>query len=280
MSAAGRPRGRLQAGTGIALVAIIALLALISLVWTPYGGVAGSDTPLAEASATHWLGTDATGRDVVSALMSATLMSLLLAWFATLVSLVIGIPLGTVLAARLGAGAPRQLVLVGILPAALCLGAIFGGLRVQSTLSVFLAIGLPGAIAATVASRAIMAPILAADYVAAARLAGLGWLGAGQRHVAPAVLPKLIALGMELLAAALLVEVTLSFAGLGVDGTGLSLGTMLRDGQQLAQIRPLLVIAPGAVAVVTALALLIGASGLRLGGRRLAGSREARDGAA
>ena len=263
MSGTNASATRLQGGAGIALVATIALLALVSLVWTPHGGTVGNGMALAEPSATHWLGTDHTGRDLVSALMSATLMSLLLAWFATLVSLVVGIPLGALLAARLGASGTRQLVLVGILPAALCLGAIFGGLRVQSTLSVFLAIGLPGAIAATVAARTIMAPVLAADYVAAARLAGLGWLGAGQRHVVPMVLPGLVALGMELLAAAMLIEVTLSFAGLGVDGAGLSLGTMLRDGQQLAQARPLLVVAPGAVAVVTALALLIAAGGLR-----------------
>ncbi len=262
MSGNNVPTNRLQAGAGIALVGIIAVLALASLVWTPHGG-AGGGVALAEPSTTHWLGTDHTGRDLVSALMSATLMSLLLAWFATLVSLVVGIPLGTLLAARLGAGAARQLVLVGILPAALCLGAIFGGLGLQSTLSVFLAIGLPGAIAATAAARAIMAPVLGADYVAAARLAGLGWLGAGQRHVVPMVLPGLVALGLELLASAMLIEVTLSFAGLGVDGTGLSLGTLLRDGQQLAQARPLLVVAPGAVAVVTALALLIAAGGLR-----------------
>ena len=90
----------------------------------------------------------------------------------------------------------------------------------QSTLSVFLAIGLPGAIAATIGDAEHLAPVLAADYVAAARLAGLGWLGAGQRHVVPMVLPGLVALGLELLAAALLIEVTLSFAELGVDGSG------------------------------------------------------------
>lgn len=263
MNANSAPRGRLQAGSGIALVAIIALLALASLVWTPHGAAAGGSLALAEPGATHWLGTDQAGRDVMSALMSGTLTSLLLAWFATLVSLVVGIPLGALLAARFGAGSPRQLVLVGILPAALCFGAIFGGLQVQSTLSVFLAIGVPGAVAATVAARAIMAPVLAAEYVAAARLAGLDWLGAGQRHVVPMVLPGLVALGLELLAVALVIEVTLSFAGLGVDGAGLSLGTMLRDGQQLAQVRPLLVVVPGAVAMVTALALLVAASGLR-----------------
>ncbi len=264
MNAAGA-QGRLQAGTGIALAATIALLALVSLVWTPHGGVAAG-TPLAEPGASHWLGTDQAGRDLVAALMSGTLMSLLLAWFATLVGMVVGIPLGALLAARLGAGERRQLVLVGLLPPALCLGAILGALQVQSTLSVFLAIGVPGAVAAALASRAILAPVLAEDYVAAARLAGLGWLAAVQRHVVPTALPALVALGLELLAAALLVEVTLSFAGLGVDGTGLSLGTLLRDGQQLAQARPLLVIAPGAVAVVTSLALLVGANGLRAGG--------------
>jgi peptide/nickel transport system permease protein len=263
MSTASATRGRLQIGTGIALAVIIALLALISLVWTPHGGTMAAGVPLALPDGTHWLGTDAGARDLVAALMSATLMSLLLAWFATLVSLVIGIPLGTLLAARLGGGAHRQPVLVGILPASLCLGFVFGALQVPSTLAVFLAIGVPGVVVTSVASRATMAPVLGADYVAAARLAGLGWLGAGQRHVVPAVLPGLVALGLELLAAALLVEVTLSFAGLGVDGAGLSLGTMLRDGQQLASARPLLVIAPGAVAVVMTLALLVAAGGLR-----------------
>lgn len=263
MSTLATPRGRFRAGSGIALVGIIAFLALISLVWTPHGGAPGGAAPLAEPGPAHWLGTDQSGRDVVSSLMSATLMSLLLAWFATLVGLLIGVPLGSVLAARFGAGAKRHLVLVGILPAAVCFGAVFGGLQVQSTLSVFLAVAVPGAVAATAASRAIMAPVLAADFVSSARLAGLDWLGATQRHVVPMVMPQLIALGMELLAAAMLVEMTLSFAGLGVDGSGLSLGTMLRDGQQLAQVRPLLVVAPGVVAVVTTLALLIAASGLR-----------------
>jgi peptide/nickel transport system permease protein len=263
MSMASATRGRLQARSGLALAAIIVLLALISLLWTPYGGTIAAAAPLALPDGTHWLGTEAAGRDLVSALLSAALMSLLLAWFAALVSLAIGIPIGTLLAARHGAGPRRQLVLVGMLPPALCLGLIFGGLQLPSTLAVFLTIGAPAVIAAAMASRAIMAPVLAADYVAAARLAGLGWLGAGQRHVVPAVLPGLVALGLELLAAALLIEVTLSFAGLGVDGAGLSLGTMLRDGQQLASARPLLVIAPGAVAMVTALALLVAAGRLR-----------------
>lgn len=264
MNDAGLLARRWQAGTGIALTVIIVLAALASLVSAPHGEASlVGGVPLAEPDGTHWLGTDAAGRDVVSALMSGTLTSLLLGWFATLVSLMIGIPIGTVLALRTTPPSSRRLVLIGIMPAALCIGAIFSALQLTPALVVLLAIAVPGTVAASLAARAIMAPALGADYVSAARLAGLGWLGAGQRHVIPRVLPPLVALALELLAAAMLVEVTLSFAGLGIDGSGLSLGTLLRDGQQLAQVRPMLVVAPGLVAVVTTLALLVAASGLR-----------------
>lgn len=265
MSALAIRRGWLQASAGMAFAAIVALLALASLVWTPQGAVPVAAVPLAEPDATHWLGTDTAGRDVVSGLMTATLTTLLLAGFASLVSLLVAVPLGTALALRFGGGVARQAMLVGIVPAALCIGAICSGLQMPAALVVFLAVGLPGAVAATIAARQVMAPALEADYVSAARLAGLGWLGAAQRHVVPRVLPRFIALGLELLAAAMLVEVTLSFAGLGVSEGGISLGSMLREGQQLAQVRPLLVVAPGAVAVLTALALLLAAGGLREG---------------
>ena len=38
---------------------------------------------------------------------------------------------------------------------------------------------------------------------------------------------------------------------------------MLRDSQQVMTIRPLLILVPGAVAVITSLALMLAASGLR-----------------
>jgi peptide/nickel transport system permease protein len=266
------PRGRLQVGAGLAVAVGIALCATISVILSFGGGEAGG-APLMEPGAAHWLGTDQTGRDVVSALMTATLTSLLVAWFAALVSLAIGIPAGIVLASRLGAGnGPRSMV--AMLPVAICLGVVLTALAFQSTLAVFIAIGIPGVVAVARATRAIVAPPLGTDYFSAARLAGLGWLGSAQRHIVPMVMPLLIAMGLEWLAVALLVEVTLSFAGLGVAGDGFSLGTMLREDWPVASMRPLLVIVPGVVAVVVPLALLIAADGLR-------SSREwGRDGAA
>lgn len=245
---------------GGALAVVIATLALVSLAWTPHGSALLA--PLAEPDAVHWIGTDAAGRDGASVLMAATLATLLLAWFATLVSLLVGVPIGAALALLRG---PATFIAhaIAMLPPALLIGMVFAGLAAPANLTIFLAIVLPGVVVAAAITREVLAPLWQRDFVAAARLAGLRPLAAAQRHVLPRLLPQLGALGFELLAVAILIEVSLSFAGLGVLPPGVSLGLMLRDAQQFMMVRPLLMIVPGAVAVVTALALMLAASGLR-----------------
>lgn len=245
---------------GGALAIIIAILALVSLAWTPHGTAALA--PLAEPDAIHWIGTDAAGRDGASVLMAATLATLLLAWFGTLVSLLVGVPIGAALALLRGPGT-HSAHAIAMLPPALLIGMVVAGLAAPANLTIFLAIALPGTFVAATITREALAPLWNRDYVTAARLAGLRPLAAAQRHVLPRLLPQLGALGFEVLAVAILIEVSLSFAGLGVLTPGVSLGLMLRDAQQFMAIRPLLMLVPGAVAVITALALMLAASGLR-----------------
>jgi len=259
-ASAPRPGIDLRVVLGSALVVIIAVLALVSLAWTPHG--ATSLTPLAEPDASHWIGTDAAGRDGISMLMAATLTSLLLAVFGTLASLFVGIPAGVALALRLPPS-ERTSHAIAMLPPALLLGMVVSGLAAPANLTLFLAIALPGAVVTAIITRRVVAPLWRRDYVTAARLAGLRPLAAAQRHVLPRLLPQLGALALELLAVAILIEVSLSFAGLGVVPPGASLGLMLREAQQFMAIRPLLILAPGVVAVLTALALMLAASGLR-----------------
>jgi peptide/nickel transport system permease protein len=244
---------------GATLAVVIAVLALVSLAWTPHG--AASLTPLAEPDASHWIGTDAIGRDGISVLMAATLTTLLLSVFGTLASLFVGIPLGAALALRLPP-TDRTARAIAMLPPALLIGMLISGLAAPANLTLFLAIALPGTVVAAITTRHVLAPLWHRDYVTAARLAGLRPLAAAQRHVLPRLLPQLAALGLELLAVAVLIEVSLSFAGLGVLSPGTSLGLMLRDAQQFMAIRPLLILVPGAVAVITSLALMLAASGL------------------
>lgn len=245
---------------GATLAVLIAILALVSLAWTPHG--TALLTPLAEPDATHWIGTDATGRDGASVLMASTLTTLLLATFASLGSLIVGIPAGAALA-LLRPPSHVTAHAIAMLCPALLIGMVVSGLAAPANLTIFLAIALPGVVVAALITRQALAPLWNRDYVTAARLAGLRPLAAAQRHVLPRLLPQLGALALELLAVAILIEVSLSFAGLGVLPPGASLGLMLREAQQFMAIRPLLVLVPGAVAAITALALLLAASGLR-----------------
>lgn len=248
---------------GLALVAFIVLPALVALFWTPLGATTG--TPLADPDPTYWLGTDPAGRDLVSLLMSSTLSSLLLAWFSTLVVVLLALPAATFIALRLESDGPALSLLA--LPApALVIGLVVSGLGAPGNLTIILGIVLPGVVAAIPALSRAIRELWRLDYVTSARLAGLSTLATTQRHVLPRLLPRLFAIGLDLLAVALLIEVTLTFAGLGTSPSGSSLGLMLRDGQQYLALRPLLVIAPGLVTVGAALALLLAATGLR-GGR-------------
>jgi peptide/nickel transport system permease protein len=249
---------------GLVVVALVGLAALLSLVWTPYAGAVA--TPLAEPGVLHWLGTDAEGQDVVSMLMVATLSSLSLAGFATLLCLLAGIPVGAVIALRYEGDMPGPSVL-GLPAFALAIALVVSGMGVPGTLTVIAAIVLPGLLAAVLLVVAYLRPLWRLDFVTSARLAGLGPLSTIQRHVVPRLLPPLTATAFELLAVALLIEVMLGFAGLGPLPPGTSLGLLLRDGQQFLTIRPLLVVAPGLVTVITALALITVAARCRHGAR-------------
>lgn len=249
---------------GLVLFTLVLFPAIASLFWTPYGNTLA--TGLAEPGPAHWFGTDATGRDVIASLMSAALATLVLAAFATLICLMLGVPIGVAIGVRYEGHLPDVPVL-SLPAAALAIALVVSGLGAPGNLTVILAIVVPGLPAAATLVAAALRPLWRLDFVTSARLAGLSPLLTAQRHVLPRLLPPFIAVAFELLAAALLIEVTLAFAGLGTVPPGTSLGLMLRDGQQFITIRPLLVIAPGLVTVAAALSLLIvaarGRHGLR-----------------
>jgi peptide/nickel transport system permease protein len=247
---------------GAAIIAAIAVAALAALVWSPQGGAATA--PLAEPGPGHWLGTDASGRDVLGMLAASGAGSLLLAGFAGVLSLLVAIPIGAAAALR---GVPLPQVSANtMLPAGLLVGIVVSALSAIGNLTIIAAIALPAIAFAASATRQALAPLWAQDFVVGARMAGLGALAAAQRHVLPTLLPRCGALAAQVLGLAILLEVALSFAGLGTTAPGVSLGLMLREAQPYALIRPLLVIAPGLVVVALVLATKLVGYGLT-GGR-------------
>jgi peptide/nickel transport system permease protein len=252
---------RLPLAVGSAVFVAITVAALASLIWSPQ---AAATTTLAEPGAAHWLGTDAAGRDVLVMLLAASAGTLLLAAFATVLSLLVAIPLGT--AAALRAVPLQKVSAAAVLPVGLIVGIVVSALSAIGNLTIIAAIALPGIAFAASATQATLAPLWARDFVVGARLAGLGPLAAAQRHVLPDLMPRLGALAGQLLGLAILLEVALSFAGLGTVAPGTSLGLMLAEAQPYALIRPLLVVAPGLVVLALVLSARLVAFGIS-GGR-------------
>lgn len=82
---------------------LLLLAALISFVWTPWSPYAmDMANKMQGPSATHWLGTDAFGRDVASLLLVGARASILVGVIAVGIGLVVGTALGLLAAARRG----------------------------------------------------------------------------------------------------------------------------------------------------------------------------------
>lgn len=182
----------------------------------------------------HWLGTDAQGRDLYSAILYGLRISIQMGLLAGIVSLVIGGTLGIVAAyagGRIETAIMRVVDLQLSFPAillALVLVALLGQGKTQLTSAL---------VAAQYAYFARTAYGAAAserrkDYVEAALAIPLSGRRIVFRHILPNVMPPLIVVATVQIANAISLEATLSFLGLGLPVTEPSLGMLISNGFQ------------------------------------------------
>ena len=196
---------------------------------------------LPEGRATHWLGTDDQGRDILSALMYGLRISLFVGLASVVVSTVLGVTLGLmagfwggVFDAFIMRVCDVMLSFPAILVALLIDGlgrALFPGSHEALAYAVLvIAISLTGWVpyARTVRSSAMVER--QKEYVQAARVIGVAPLRIMRRHVLPNVMGPVMVLATLQVASAILIEATLSFLGVGVPPTSPSLGTLIRTG--------------------------------------------------
>ena len=214
---------------------------------------------------THPLGTDELGRDVLSRLITSIRVSLLLAFGATLLGLLMGTSLG-LLAAHLG-GLVEQAVLMLVdfqaaLPfmiLALAVLAFFGD-------SLPILVGLMSFYGWERHARVARGLALAAgaqNYVAAIRGLGAGAWRIYLRHVLPNIAATLVVSATLAFPEVILLESGLSFLGLGVQPPMSSLGNMVGYGRNYIETAPWILLAPSIVIVFTTLAISIVGDTLR-----------------
>lgn len=180
----------------------------------------------------HPFGTDELGRDLLSTVAYAGQLSLGIAAGATFVSLLLGTVWGLLSAARPGwldevlmrlaeAGMAIPIILF-----ALVFVAAFGADLVAMTLVAGL---LMSPLTARVARSAVLAE-LESEYVHGLEAVGVSRTRVLFTEVLPNTVPALLAQASLNLATSLMLEVTLSFVGLGIQPPDASWGTMLQDG--------------------------------------------------
>ncbi len=190
------------------------------------------------------LGTDHQGRDIFSSILYGSRISLLVAFSATLVSLLIGVSAGLVSGYAGGIFdavimriADAQLTFPTILIALLIFGFAQGLVAPsqQEAAAVWLLIFAIGLSNWPQFARTVRGAVLverSKDYVAAAKLIGVRPVRLLITHILPNLLGPVLVIATIGLALAVLEEATLSYLGVGVPPTRPSLGTLIRNGQQ------------------------------------------------
>ncbi len=195
-----------------------------------------------EGSAKYLLGTDSQGRDLLSAIMYGTRVSLLIGLASVALSMLIGIVLGLIsgyVGGRMDALIMRIADVQLSFPAILIALLIDGVARAVVPKDMHEIIAFPvlvGAIALAgwpQYARTVRGSTLVEknrEYVQAARVIGISKPVIMFRHVLPNVLGPVTVLATVHLATAIITEATLSFLGVGVPPTSPSLGTLIRIG--------------------------------------------------
>jgi len=188
------------------------------------------------------LGTDNQGRDVLSAILYGTRLSLVVGLSAVLLALLIGVALGLMAGWRGGFVdtlimriADVQLSFPAILIALLIDGVARGILprEVQSEIALYVLIAAIALSFWVQYARTVRGSTLVErnkEYIQAARVIGVHPVRIVLGHLLPNVIGPVLVIATINLALAILTEATLSFLGVGLPPTQPSLGTLIRVG--------------------------------------------------
>jgi peptide/nickel transport system permease protein len=231
------------------IVVVMSLLALLAPLIAPYAPDEPDFTALlAPMSGAHPFGTDQLGRDVFTRVIYGTRISFIVGFAVAIGGRVISTVLG-VAAGYLGGRTDTIIMrfVDGMLafPGLILAIALVTALE-PSVLNVIIAITVTSVASATRVTRSAVIAVREDAYIEAARATGCSELRIMWRHVLPNITALLIVLTSLSFAAAILVEASLSFLGLGPPPPTPSLGNMLSiEGRTSFSIAPWLAIWPG-----------------------------------
>ncbi len=253
-------RGLILQRVQLAIVSLIAIalivMAIVPGLLAPFDpdAISLADT-LKAPSASHWLGTDQLGRDVLSRVIWGSRVSLFVAFCAVLLAGAGGGLFG-IAAGYLGGAvdaiamrlADIQLALPAVILALVLVGAIGFSLF---NLIIVLSLANWARFARVTRSEALS--LRQRDFVLLAKLAGASPLRIVLTHIVPNVVNTFIVLATLDIGIIIILEATLSFLGLGVQPPTATWGTMIADGRGYLETAWWICAMPGAMLMLAVL---------------------------
>ena len=255
------------AAAGAVLCLVLAFVVLAAPLLAPGdpAAVGTMGNELQPPSASHPLGTDALGRDVLARLVHGGRASLLVGWFSVLVAMVLGTAVG--LAAGLGPRWVDRLLMV-VTDAFLAFPRVFLILLLISISTpslglVTVVLGLTGWMGVARLVRAETLSLRERDFVQAAHGMGLTPWRVAWVHVLPHLAATIVVAATLRIGTTILIESFLSFLGLGAQEPAISWGVMIQQGRGLLLEAWWLTTFPGLALTLTVLGYNLLGDGLR-----------------
>jgi len=195
----------------------------------------------------HLLGTDELGRDILSRIIYGAQLSALVGLGATMAGTTGGAVIGIIsgyLGGKIDMAIQRIMDIIMAFPGLVLSIAIMAVLG-PSISNVILAIAIPSIPRANRIIRSIALSVKSFQYVEAATAVGVKPIRIIFRHVLPNTLAAYLIVATSMLGAAILIEASLSFLGLGVPPPAPSWGRSLSEAMQYMYRSPWMGIFPG-----------------------------------
>jgi ABC-type dipeptide/oligopeptide/nickel transport system permease subunit len=215
---------------------------------------------------TYWLGTDSYGRDILSRLIVGTRVSLSVGLITVIISISIGLVLGSFAGFYRGKTDDIIMWLINVIwsiPTLLLVFAITLALG-KGFWQVFIAVGLTMWVNVARLVRGQVMAVRELEYIEATKALGYRDARIIVKHIWPNILGPVLVIAAANFASAIVIEAGLSFLGVGVQPPQPSWGLMIKENYNfIITQNPVLALAPGFAIMILVLAFNLLGNGLR-----------------